>query len=385
MKMKKHVFGFALMMGAILLTGCVSDSKNNEPYVVTVTEGLVVVNNGSAYNGIDGSLTFVDFQNNIAQQNVYKTANGASLGGTPNDVVVYGEKVYVVGSDENTVFVLNRKTFKEISKISTTAILGEENGVTPRHITYYGGKVYVSTYGTNNGYVAEIDTTSFNMTRSFEVGSAPEGLRIGLSNDGNTATLYVANSDYGRCEKPSISIINLNSGAITEFKHEMIRNPQEILVSGDVYYVLDWGYYDENWMQKEAGVYAVSGGSVTKVVPDATGMAGAGRSLITFNYPYGSTAPTYSVYNVTYGSLTTLTLKGDSDHPINSPAAIAIDPNTYTVMIASRPMDPDTGYPSYAMPGFVNLYDSNGQFMGSFNVGIEPYKIEFTYGTTTLN
>ena len=54
-------------------------------------------------------------------------------------------------------------------------------------------------------------------------------------------------------------------------------------------------------------------------------------------------------------------------------------------MIASRPMDPDTGYPSYAMPGFVNLYDSNGQFMGSFNVGIEPHKIDFTYGTSTLN
>ena len=97
MKMKKIVFGFALMMGATLLTGCVSDSKNNEPYVVTVTEGLVVVNNGSSYNGIDGSLTFVDFLNNNAQQNVYKTANGASLGGTPNDVAVYGEKVYVEG------------------------------------------------------------------------------------------------------------------------------------------------------------------------------------------------------------------------------------------------------------------------------------------------
>ena len=64
--------------------------------------------------------------------------------------------------------VLNPKTFKEITKISTTALLGEAEGVNPRHMTAHGSKVYVSTYG---GYVAEIDTVAFNMTRSFKVGS----------------------------------------------------------------------------------------------------------------------------------------------------------------------------------------------------------------------
>ena len=152
MKKKQIVFSLALMTGATLLTGCLSDNNNSEPIEITVTKGLVVVNNGSAYNGIDGSLSFVDLEKEVAQQNVYKTANGASLGGTPNDAIVYGQKLYVVGSDENTVFVLNPKTFKEITKISTTALLGEAEGVNPRHMTAYGSKVYVSTYG---GYVAE--------------------------------------------------------------------------------------------------------------------------------------------------------------------------------------------------------------------------------------
>ena len=379
--MKKKFFYVALMMGTTLLTGCLGDdNKKNDPIEVTITEGVVVVNNGSSYNGIDGSMSFIDLRNDAIQQNVYKTANGASLGGTPNDAIVYGQKLYVVGSDENTVFVLNPKTFKEITKISTTALLGEAEGVNPRHMTAYGSKVYVSTYG---GYVAEIDTVAFNMTRSFKVGSVPEGLTIGLVGVSSTPMLYVANSDYGN-GNGSISTVNLETGSITDFKHELIRNPQEILAASDVLYVLDWGYYDENWMQKEAGVYKIEGSEVKLVIPDATGMAGVKSTIVTFNSPYGGTETTYSIYNTRYGSLSTLSLTGDSERPIFSPAAIAIDYNTGNVMIASRPQDPDTGYPSYAMPGYVNVYTVSGStanYYKSFDVGVEPHKIEFSYGT----
>lgn len=386
MKKKQIVFSLALMTGATLLTGCLSDNNNSEPIEITVTKGLVVVNNGSAYNGIDGSLSFVDLEKEVAQQNVYKTANGASLGGTPNDAIVYGQKLYVVGSDENTVFVLNPKTFKEITKISTTDILGAEGGVNPRHLTAYDGKVYVSTYG---NYVAEIDTLGFTMTRSFKVGSSPEGMAIGTSADGKIATLYVANSDYSY-GNGSISTINLSTGSITEFKNEKIRNPQQILAAGDVLFVLDWGYYDydDGGKQKEAGVYTVYNNEVTKTIPDATGMAGAGYTIITYNNPYGSTETTYTMYNTRYGTQSAFRLSEDSEYPIISPAAIALDPNnTGYLLIASRQKDPDTGYPSYALPGYVNLYSIQngvGKFQKSYSVGIEPHKIEFSYGVATL-
>lgn len=387
--MKKKFFYVALMMGATFLTGCLGDdNKKNDPIDVTITEGVVVVNNGSSYNGIDGSMSFIDLRNDAIQQNVYKTANGASLGGTPNDAIVYGQKLYVVGSDENTVFVLNPKTFKEITKISTTDILGAEGGVNPRHLTAYGDKVYVSTYG---GYVAEIDTLGFAMTRSFKVGSSPEGMAIGTSADGKTASLYVANSDYSY-GNGSISTINLSTGSITEFKNEKIRNPQQILAAGDVLFVLDWGYYDkeDGGKQKEAGVYTVYNNEVTKTIPDATGMAGAGYTIITYNNPYGSTETTYTMYNTRYGTQSAFRLSEDSEYPIISPAAIALDPNnTGYLLIASRQLDPDTEYryPSYALPGYVNLYSIQngvGKFQKSYNVGIEPHKIEFSYGIATL-
>ena len=251
--MKKYLLSFAVMlMGTSLLTGCLgSDDDNNTPAEYVVTKGVLVINNGNYYNGIDGSLTFVDFGSNpfSVQQNVYKSANGESLGGTPNDVLAYGEKIYIVGSDENTVFVLNAKTFRLIEKINLVQEMGEADGVNPRALDAYGSKVYVSTYG---GCVAVIDTGSVTLPPHYEslfrVGSAPEGLAIGGTSDSDLS-LYVANSDYGN-GNGSISKISLANGSITEIKNDKIHNPQKLAIAGNVIYVLDWGYYDENWMQQ---------------------------------------------------------------------------------------------------------------------------------------
>ena len=391
--MKKYLLSFAVMlMGTSLLTGCLgSDDDNNTPAEYVVTKGVLVINNGNYYNGIDGSLTFVDFGSNpfSVQQNVYKSANGECLGGTPNDVLAYGEKIYIVGSDENTVFVLNAKTFRLIEKINLVQEMGEADGVNPRALDAYGSKVYVSTYG---GCVAVIDTGSVTLPPHYEslfrVGSAPEGLAIGGTSDSDLS-LYVANSDYGN-GNGSISKISLANGSITEIKNDKIHNPQKLAIAGNVIYVLDWGYYDENWMQQEAGVYRINGSTVSKIIPDATDMTASGQIIYTYNYPYGSTAPTYSAYNVAYSTLISFKLSGGD--PIVSPSAISVDPNKGYLYIASRKMDPDTGYPAYSLPGFVNIYSVNdlgsgvANFVdtGTFATGVEPHVITFTYGIAKL-
>ena len=393
--MKRSVFSLVVMaLGAALLTGCQigNDDNNNDNNVDTggigmivseyvVTNGALIINNGSSYNGIDGSLTFLDYETGEAKQNVYKSANGMSLGGTPNSIFVYGEKIYVAGSDENTVFVLNRKTFKQIEKISTTEEIGEAEGAGPRYITAYEDKVYVSTSG---GYVCAIDTGDVNMPPyyydKYKVGSYPEGMAVSVKN--NVPFLYVANSDFGN-GNGSISMINLTSGEVSEFKNEKIRYPKELAVVGDYIYVLDWGYYDENYVQKEAGVYLINGSSVQKIIPDATGMAVAGYNILTYNAPYNSydssKQATYSIYNIAYGTLNTFNLSRDSSNPIVSPSAISIDPNTGYVMIASRRKNEETGYPDYAAPGFVNLYTGDGQYVRTYATGVEPHQITYIY------
>ena len=382
--MRKYLFSFAVMMGTALLTGCLSDddNKNNSSVDYVVTKGALIINNGNTASKIDGSLTFLDFGTSpvTVQQNVYKMANGVSLGGTPNDVYVYGNKIYITGSDENVVFVLNKSDFKQIKKISTIADMGEAEGVTPRHLKAYDGKVYVTTYG---GYVGVIDTLSLNVTNMYKVGSAPEGMAFGGTSDSDVS-LYVANSDYGN-GNGSISKITLATGTITEIKNEKIHNPQQLAVSGNLIYVLDWGYYDENWNQKEAGVYLINGSTVSLVIPDATGMAASGQYIVTYNYPYGSSTISYSVYNAAYNMTASYLLSGGN--PIASPCAISIDSNTGYVFLASRTMDPDTGYPSYTTPGYLNIYDGSGQFVSgtTYTTGVEPHAIAFTHGYETIH
>ena len=392
--MKKYLLSLAVMaMGSTLLTGCLGDdSNNNTPAEVPVTKGVFIINNGSFYNSIDGSLTYINYATMTpsAQQNVYQMVNGESLGGTPNDVLVYGQKVYIAGSDENTIFVLDARNSKELKKVSTTVLLGEAEGKTPRRLAAFDGKVYFTTYGDGDkGSVAAIDTTSFALQKQYQVGSHPEGLAFGIDGT-NTVTLYVANSDWSM-GNGSISKIDLTSGSITTSEYEKVKNPQEIAVAGTNLYVLDYGHYDDAYNQEDAGVYKISGGTVSLVVPNATGMAAAGYLIYTFNDPFGSAAgPSYSVYDIRSNSPAKLNLTGDSSHPIVSPAAIAVDPNTGNILIASRQKDPDTGYPSYAMPGFVNVYQgyglntNPGQFVESFATGVEPHKIEFVHGTAKI-
>ena len=376
--MKKILFSFVVMaLGTTLLTGCLGDDKNDQPAEYVVTNGALIVNNGNSANGIDGTLTFLDYEKGEARQSVFKNANGMSLGGTPNFVMCYGSKVYVAGSDENAVFVMNKNTFKLIEKISTTDEMGAAEGVMPRALTAYENKVYVSTYG---GYVGVIDTLNLTVTNTYKVGSYPEGMTVGTKD--NVAYLYVANSDYGN-GNGSISVINLSSGSISEIKG--VRNPQELAVAGDNIFVLDWGYYDDTWVQKDAGVYLINGSSVKNIIPDATGMAAAGYNIVTFNNPWDSSKKvSYSIFNIAYGTLSTFTLSGDSKNPIDSPAAISVDPNTGYVLIGSRKINPDTGYPDYSAPGFVNMYTGNGEYVKTFDTGVEPHQIAFLYGTVKV-
>ena len=184
--MKKYLLSLAVMaMGATLLTSCLGDDPKGDTSTEYIyTRGVYVINNGSAYQSIDGSLSYIDYSTGtpIAQQNVYKKANGTSLGGTPNDVAAYGQKVYIAGFDENILFVLDARTQKEIAKLNTIDLLGGTDGKGPRHIVAYGGKVYFTTYGEGeNGYVAAIDTTSFNLKAKYQVGPYPEGMAFGMT------------------------------------------------------------------------------------------------------------------------------------------------------------------------------------------------------------
>ena len=382
MKMKNYLLSMAVMlMGASLLTSCLSDDddKKQDPVPVLVSNGAYVVCGGNMSNNIDGSLTYYDYKTKTASQKVFAANNGRGLGMTANDALVYGSKMYIVVDGENTVEVVDAKTLKSIKQIKTTELMGVDKGVHPRHITCYNGMIYVSTYGASqsvygedwsvttsgNGYVAAIDTLSFSLKNIYTVGSFPEGLTV--YND----VLYVCNSDYSACTKASISMIDLNTNAVEEYKNEKIVNPTMIAVAGIGIYVLDMG----NYADKASGVFMINGYGNCSRLFDASFVAFMGSYIYAVNAPYGATTQDYIRYNIQDGSRVPFTSDG-----VYSPNTIGVDPISGHVFVGSYRQNADTGYPDYSGNAYVAEYDQMGSKVKEFDCGVGPTAIAFNAG-----
>ena len=359
--MKKYLLSFAVLaMGMSLLTACSDDDDEPQKQAVDVSNGLFIVGSGNKTAGIDGNVSYIDYTKGSTVADIFQTANGKSIGKTGNYISAYGSKLYIVVDGEATVWVCNKQTLKIEKQISTTQLLGDKDGLSPRAAIGYDGKIYLACYGKSydgeNGIVAAIDTVNFAKQQTYTVGSYPNGLALLGDN------IFVTNSDYGSCVKPSLSKIDLKAGTVSEIKDATITNPMEILTAGDAVYFLDYGTYDESWKQTGAGVRKVTlDGKVTKVV-DGTAMASDGKKIYTVNAPYLGDGINYYIYDIATG-----TSKTWEPADIFSPAMIAADPVTGNIFVVSYQENPNKpGKAGYALPTYTNQYDAAGNFVKKY-------------------
>ena len=375
--MKKYLFSFAVLaMGMSLLTACSNDDDDApQKHLVDVSNGMFLVGSGNKSAGIDGNVSYIDYAKGVSTANAFKAVNGKSVGKTANFITSYGSKLYIVVDGEATIWVCNKQTLKIEKQLSTIELLGEKDGLSPRCAVGYDGKLYFACYGKSldgdNGIVAAIDTVNFAKQQTYTVGSYPNGVAL------CGGYLFVTNSDYGMCVKPSLSKIDLKSGVVTEIKNEAITNPMEILTVDNAVYFLDYGTYDANWNQTGAGVRKVTlDGKVTKVV-DGTAMGSDGKKIYTVNAPYGAGTITYPIYDIATGATTTWEPKG-----IFSPALIAADPVTGNIFVVSYQENPDKpGKAGYALPSYTNQYNAQGDFVKKYeNTATGPISVVFNTG-----
>lgn len=368
--MKKYLLGLAvLLMGTAVMTSCSDDNDGPETYLQECSTGAYVVNSGNMGTKIESSLTAIDYASSTATQNVFKAANGRSLGDTANDGIVYGNKIYLAVDQSNTIEVIDKKTKRSIKQIKTTDLLGNAEGVEPRHIIADGGKVYFTTYG---GYVAAVDTTSFALQKKWKVGSYPEGLVIAHGN------IYVANSNYA-AGGGNISCINLSNDNVETKNIEGVNNPTSIYYASNVLYVLDnpvYGPAPDYAATGENALRAVSfaegksqkvadGNYAVCVTPGATTRMDVVRPyFFVLNAPFGGT-PSVSVLAAGSMQAQTMTL---SEMPV-SPCGIFVDPLNGHIFVLSYRLG-DKGYPDYSGNGYVVEYDRAGQKQHEYETGV---------------
>ena len=370
--MKKYLLGLAvLLMGTAVMTSCDPAEDYPETYLQVYSTGAYVVNSGNMYSKIESSLTAIDYASSTATQNVFKTANGRSLGNTANDGIVYGNKIYLAVDQSNTIWVIDKNTKQSIKQIKTTELLGNAEGVEPRHISADGGKVYFTTYG---GYVAAVDTTSFALQKKWQVGSYPEGLVIAHGN------IYVANSNYGK-GGGNISCINLSNDNVETKNIEGVNNPTSIYYAAGLLYVLDNQYYDASWnaygentlrtveFAQGKSQKVADGNYAACVTPGATTTARTSVEEVrpyffVLNAPFGGT-PSVSVLAAGSTQAQTMTL---SEMPV-SPCGIFADPLNGHIFVLSYRLG-DSGYADYNGNGYVVEYDSTGQKLHEYETGV---------------
>ena len=358
-------------MGTAVMTSCSDDNDGPETYLQEYSTGAYVVNSGNMGSNIESSLTAIDYASSTATQNVFKAANGRTLGNTANDGIVYGNKIYLAVDQSNTIEVIDKKTKQSIKQIKTTDLLGNAEGAEPRHIIADGGKVYFTTYG---GYVAAVDTTDFALQKKWQVGSYPEGLVIGNGN------LYVANSNYG-AGGGNISCINLANDNVETKNIEGVNNPTSIYYAAGLLYVLDNQYYDASWNaygENTLRTVEFAQGTSQKVADGnyaacvTTGAATTARTSVeevrphffVLNAPYGGT-PSVSVFVAGITQPQPMTL---SEMPV-SPCGIFADPLNGHIFVLSYRLG-DSGYADYNGNGYVVEYDSAGQKLHEYETGV---------------
>ena len=375
--MKKIIYPIFLAAVSLCFAACSHDDKNDpdnpdKPGIDNpgpdspdepASKGMFIVNAGTMYSNIDGSLWYYDYSNGNVSENIFKKANNnMTVGDVFNDGYILDDKIYLAVTNSAVLHILNRENYKLLTTISTNPEAG------PRHITSYNGKIYMTLFG-QPGYVAEVDPEKMEITRQVEVGPLPEYI-VPFENK-----LYVTVSDgYMNNGDACVAVIDPESFTVTE-KITGLVNPVNLTTNGKELFVCAWGQYmtEPPYSQYNYGVYQIKGNNLSDKINDGTYIYQNGDKLYYMSNPYGTDIIKYGVYNVATGKDSEWIPESEG---VEYPISLASDPITGDVFILSYHRG-ESGYGAYDIPGYIKQYKADGTVVKTFDVGISPVTVFF--------
>ena len=174
-----------LLSITFVFTSCSNDDDvNSSPLPLGDYEDGILISHEGNFGQGNASVSFVSFDLQTVENNIYSTVNSNPLGDTAQSIGFTGDLAYIVLNVSNSIEVVDRYTFESVATINT----GLNN---PRFIAFANGKGYVTNWGdgsvATDDYLAVIDLSSNTLTaQTISVEEGPE--EIVASNN----TLYVA-------------------------------------------------------------------------------------------------------------------------------------------------------------------------------------------------
>ena len=217
---------FITTLIAIALFSC--RKENNNPEIIIPDVGLIVLNEGF-WGMNNASITYYSFETKTAHQNVFFNLNDRLLGDTPNDILIYGGKIYISVGGSSTLVI----TDLEFNFIKQISFDGETiNARQPHGLASHNGKIFIACF---DGKLARLDTSTLEIDRIISVGKNPENIAI------SNGFAYVTNSGgldgilNPQNFDSTVSVVNL--ATFTEVKKIVVgKNPFSIGVDerGDI-------------------------------------------------------------------------------------------------------------------------------------------------------
>jgi len=337
----------------------------------TSIQGFYLLNEGNMGSN-KATLDYYDYGTGAYHINIYSNVNPnvpKELGDLGNDLKIYGSKLYAVINGSNKIEVMEAKTARRIGQIDipNCRYIKFHNGYA--YITSFAGPVEFNPNYQQLGYVAKVDTASFQVIDKCLTGFQPEELEI-VNNK-----IYVANSGsymFPNYEN-TLSVIDLNS-----FK-EMKR----IKVAINLHRVCA-DKHENVWVSSRGDYAGISSklyciDSKTDQLTDSINIAVSNFHLdedklylisTHLNYVTMSDEIGYGIVDVASKKVVSHKIITDgTDAEIKVPYGITVNPVTKDIYI--------TDAKSYVTPGTLYCFDKNGKKRWDVRTGDIPAHFTF--------
>lgn len=229
--MKISKFLLSLFLLSIVFVSCNDDDDEPQLPKGDYENGLLISGEG----GPTGSVYYVANDFVTTESQIYKKVNNSELGVYLQSMAFDNENAYICVDNQNTIAVVDRYTFEEISVIS-------EGLEAPRYMVVANGKGYATNWGTAGAFVAVIDLATYEVTSTISISYGPERI---IERNGK---LYVSHKGgYGTHNV--ISVIDIATQAVEEEVTVKDRPDELFFDNNGVLNVLSEGgtLYDANW------------------------------------------------------------------------------------------------------------------------------------------
>jgi DNA-binding beta-propeller fold protein YncE len=375
---KARAFAVSALLAASIFA-CRDDTEIFTPEEEEVTppeepaniQGFYLLNEGNMGSN-KSTLDYYDYETGVYRRNIYAEANPSvpkELGDVGNDIGIYGSKLYAVINCSNKV---------EVMEAASARRLGQIDIPNCRYISFHEGYAYVTSYAgpvelnpdyEQRGYVARVDTATFQVVDRCLVGFQPDELEIVGDK------LYVANSGgymFPNYES-TVSVIDLATFAETK-RIEVARNLHRLRADrhGNLWVTSRGDYYEQPsrlyWVDTRRDELIDS----LDIAVSNFYLDGDSLYLYSVEWSYVSmtNVTTYGIVDVARREIVSRNFITDgTEQQIKIPYGILVHPQTKDIYV--------TDAKNYVTPGTLYCFGKDGRLKWIVRTGVIPAHFAF--------